>query len=213
METVKSPAEQRVLLHNVSWETYERLLADHEDSSAPRFAYDRGMLEIVSPNPEHEIVNRNVALLVEVLAEEADVDVINLGSTTFRREDLKRGFEPDSCFYIRNEEAVRGKDRIDLDVDPPPDLVVEIDITNPSLDKLPLYAQMGVPEVWRYGGERMMILELRGEGYAEVAESKVLPPLTGGVLSRLVEESKSLKRTEWLRRLREWVRSSPGQGR
>lgn len=206
METVKSPAGQRVVLSNVSWETYERLLEDHLDSSAPRFTYDRGMLEIMSPSPEHESYNRNIALLVEILAEELDVDVYDLGSTTFRREDLERGFEPDSCFYIQNEESICGKDRIDLSVDPPPDLVIEVDITSPSINKLPIYARLGVPEVWRYDGRKLEVLKLENDGYAEVAESAVLPSLTGSVLTELVERSKSSRRTAWLREVRQKAR-------
>ena len=207
METVKTPAEQRVVLHNIGWNTYERLLADHENNSAPRFTYDRGELEIMSPSPEHEAYNRSIALLVELLAAELGIDVYNLGSTTFRREDLERGFEPDSCFYIENEERVRGKARIDLAVDPPPDLVIEIDITSPSFSKLPIYAQIGVPEVWRYDGERLKILVLEGSEYAETAESTVVPPVTGNVLSSFMEKSTTTKRTVWLEAVREWARN------
>ena len=147
MEAVKSPAEQRVLLRNVSWETYERLLAEREESRVPRFAYDRGMLEIMSPSTELEHPSHIIALLVEVFAEEMNVNVYGVGSTTFRREDLDRGFEPDACFYVQNEEHVRGKPRIGLNVDPPPDLVIEVDITSPPLNKLPIDAQIDVPEI------------------------------------------------------------------
>ena len=206
METVNSPAEQRVVLHNIGWDTYERLLADHENNSAPRFTYDRGELEIMSPSPEHEKFNRRIAQLVLAVAEELDIEVEDLGSTTFRREDLERGFEPDSCFYIQNEELVRSKDRIDPAVDPPPDLVIEIDITSPSFSKLPIYAQMGVPEVWRYDGERMTILTLEASDYTEITESIVLPPVTSSVLTDFVEKSKTTTRTVLLKRVREWVR-------
>jgi Uma2 family endonuclease len=206
METVKTPAEQRVVLHNIGWNTYERLLADHENNSAPRFTYDRGELEIMSPSPEHEAYSRSIALLVELLAAELGIDVYNLGSTTLKREDLERGFEPDSCFYIENEERVRGKARIDLAVDPPPDLVIEIDITSPSFSKLPIYAQIGVPEVWRYDGERLKILVLEGSEYAETAESTVVPPVTSIVLSNCMEKSTTTKRTVWLEAVREWAR-------
>jgi Uma2 family endonuclease len=158
MVTVKTSSEQRVVLHNIGWATYERLLADNENNSAPRLAYDRGELEIVSPSPEHEKFNRRIAQLVLAVAEELGIEAEDLGSATFRREDLERGFEPDSCLYIQNEEEVRGKDQIDPAVDPPPDLAIEIEITSPSYNKLPIYTQMGVPEVWRYDGERMTIL-------------------------------------------------------
>ena len=210
METVKTPAEQRVVLHNIGWDTYDRLLADHENNSAPRLTYDRGELEIMSPSPEHEKFNRRIAQLVLAVAEELNIEAEDLGSTTFRREDLERGFEPDSCFYIQNEEQVRSKDRIDLAVDPPPDLVIEIDITSPSFSKLPIYAQIGVPEVWRYDGERMTILVLEGSDYAETAESIVLPPVTSNVLTDFVEKSKSMKRTAWLEVVREWSRENAG---
>jgi Uma2 family endonuclease len=207
METVNSPAEQRVVLHNVRWETYERLLAEHADSSAPRFTYDRGELEIMSPSPEHERVNRRLAQLVLALTEEMGVEAEDLGSTTFRREDLKRGFEPDSCFYIENEELIYGKDRVDLSVDPPPDLVIEIDITSPSISKLPIYAQMGVPEVWRYDGERLTMWKLEGSRYTEITESLTLPSLTNAVVSDFAEKSKTTKRTTWLMAVREWAQS------
>lgn len=164
------------------------------------------MLEIMSPSPEHEAYNRSIALLVEAVAEELSIDVYDLGSTTFRSEDLERGFEPDSCFYIRNEERVRGKNRIDLTVDPPPDLVIEVDITSPSINKLPIYARLEVPEVWRYDGKNLEILKLEDNGYVEVSESAALPSLTSSVLAGLVERSKSLRRTVWLREVREAAR-------
>lgn len=210
METVRSLPEQKVLLRNISWETYEHLLADHQDNSAPRFTYDRGMLEIMSPLPEHEKINRRIAQLVLAVTEEMGIEAEDYGSTTFSREDLERGFEPDSCFYIQNEELVRGKDRIDLTVDPPPDLVIEIDITRPSLNKFSIYSQLGIPEIWRYDGERLEILALENDGYVEVNESIALPSLTSATLSELVEQSKSMKRTAWLRKVRETVRKQFG---
>jgi Uma2 family endonuclease len=157
METIKSPAEQKVTLHNVRWETYERLMQERGESRVPRFAFDRGELEITSPQAEHESISYAAALLVEVLAEEMDVDVYGFGSATFKREDLERGFEPDQCFYFKNWELVRGKERLDVAFDPPPELVIGIDITSPSLNELPIYARLGVREVWRYDGERMRI--------------------------------------------------------
>lgn len=140
------------------------------------------------------------------LTEEIDIEAEDLGSTTFRREDLQRGFEPDSCFYIQNEERVWGKTRIDLTVNPPPDLIVEIDMSSPSLDKFSIYARLGVPEVWRYDGNRLTIFELRGEEYAEAAGSNALPPLTSNALTRFVEEGTSLGRRAWVQRVREWAR-------
>lgn len=210
METVRNPVEQRVVLYDVSWETYERLLADHLDNSVPHFTYDRGVLAIVSPLPEHEKINRTISLLVDLLAEELEIDVENLGSTTFKREDLKRGFEPDTCFYVQNAGHLGGKIELDLTVDPPPDLVIEIDITSPSLNRFPLFARFGVPEIWRYDGERMHILVLEEDGYLERAVSLALPILTSEVLTRFATEGTTLRRRIWMRQVREWARSNAG---
>lgn len=201
------PPEQRIVLHGISWETYESLLKDHEDKSAPRFAYDRGALEIMSPSPEHEMMNRRIASLIIAIMEETEIEAEDFGSTTFRREDLKRGFEPDTCFYIEESaEQMRGKKRLDLDVDPPPDLALEIDITSPSINKFPIYADLGVPEVWRYDGKRLEVFRLEGGEYKAVSESLALPGFTGGELSKLIEEGKSMKRFEWIKKVREAAR-------
>src|SRR5919107_122185 len=208
METTKSPAEHRVILHNTSWETYERLLDERGDSRVPRLAYDRGELEIMSPSSEHESIAYFVGLLVAALAEEMRVNAYGVGSTTYKRGDIGRGFEPDASFYIRNEERIRGKPRIDLSVDPPPDLVIEVDITSPSLDKFPIYARLGIHEVWRYDGTRAAIFLLEEGEYIEAAESVALPSLTSDVFTHFVEESTALGSTDWLRRVREWARAN-----
>lgn len=198
---------QCVILHGVSWETYERLLTEHEENSSTHFTYDQGMLEIMVLSARHESLKHILALLVDLIAGEMELDIYGLGSTTFQREDLARGFEPDACFYIQHEAAVRGKAAIDLTIDPPPDLVIEIDITSPSLNKFPIFAALGVTEVWRYDGEQVTIFALRGDQYVVQTESIFLPPMTGKVLTELVEASQSLKRTAWLRRVREWART------
>jgi Uma2 family endonuclease len=206
MATAAALPDQVITLHDVAWETYERLLADHLDSSGPRFTYDRGELEILGPSAGHEMVNRTLALLVELVAAECDIEVVNVGSMTFKREDLQRGFEPDTSFYIQNEERVRDRTEIDLSVDPPPDLVIEIDVSRSMIAKLPLYAAMGVPEVWRWNGDRVAILRLAGNGYREERLSVALPPLTSEILTRFLAESRSQKRTVWVRQIREWAR-------
>lgn len=196
---------QHIVLYGISWETYERLLADLVDSSAPRLTFDQGVLEVMSPTAEHEEYNRTLALLVEVVAEELQINVRRLGSTTFKRQDLLKGFEPDSCFYIQSAQRIRGKKRIDLTQDPAPDLVIEIDLTSPSLDRFPIFARVGVSEVWRYDGGRVRILKLEGEQYVEVGQSVALPLLTSTVVTQFLEDSMELESTAWLRRVREWV--------
>lgn len=213
-EVLRSPPEGRVALRNVGWETYELLVEEDPGRSAPRFFYDRGVLEIVSPSFEHETMADVIASLVKELAVELEIDVVGAGSTTFKREDVSRGFEPDASFYFsENAAKVRGKRRISLDAgDPPPDLVVEVDITSPSATKLPIYARLGVAEVWRHDGDRLAILGLQQEAeegyYAEIPESASLAParVPGESLTRFVEEGLTSERPAWTHRAREWAR-------
>ncbi len=197
------------MLNNVSWETYEKLLEDLADSSAPRLTFDRGTLEIMSPTFEHERFNRLLASFVEEAAEDLDVEVENAGSTSFRRADLDRGFEPDSCFYIANAKRVLGKTTVNPPEDPPPDLVIEIDIdiTSGSVAKLPLHARVGVPEVWRYDGEILEMQKLERGEYGPVEHSVSFPKLNAERLSKLLEKSKNSSRQEVIRALREWLRT------
>lgn len=201
-------ANQCVILKGVSWETYERLLTEHTESSGTHFTYDRGRLEIMVLSAEHETLKHVLEELVEILAEELNIDVRGFGSTTFRRADLDRGFEPDACFYIQREAQVRGKREIRLSVDPPPDLVIEIDIFHPSLNKLPLFATLEIPEVWRYDDERVIILKLTGEGYEEMEEGTALPGVTSEALSQFVKENSQMQPTVWRRNVREWARKN-----
>jgi Uma2 family endonuclease len=143
--------------------------------------------------------------LFQLLASEMEIDVFAAGSTTFRREDLRKGFEPDSCFYVRNAEAVRAKDRIDLNVDPPPDLVIEVAATNPVLNKLSLYSAAGVPEVWLYDDDQVEILGLDSKTYRQRAESSFLPGVTGSILKEFVFSSREMKSPAWIKSVREWA--------
>jgi len=212
MAKVFGPQPPNVLVYDVSWKTYECLLADLENRSAPRLTYDRGTLQIMSPLPEHELRNRTLALLVEVLTEEWNQDIQNLGSTTFRSESSQRGFEPDSCFYF-GENAVRIRSigrEFDETRDPAPDLVIEIDITSPSLPRFPLYAQMRVPEVWRDDGRtvEMFTLTEGGQEYTMQPQSRALPGLTSALLTRFLADGLTLARPEWRRAVRAWARAA-----
>lgn len=213
MEAVKkSPAEGKVLLRDVSWETYERLVAERGERRVPRFHYDRGVMEIMSPSKRHETMSRVAASLIEEIAVAMDLDFESAGSTTFKREDLDRGFEPDECFYFSGRiELVRGKGDIDLNAgDPPPDLVVEVDITSPSLDKLGIYARLGVAEVWRFAGGSAEILALRGGAYEAAGASLAFPSLSRETLARFIERGLTMKRPAWAREVREWASSRGG---
>lgn len=199
--------ESSLILRGVSWATYESLLSDFRNNNAVHFAYDQGVLEIMAPSAKHEEPNRTFSLVVDLITGELDIEVRRLGSTTFTRKDLSKGFEPDSCFYIQNVERVHEKEEIDLTVDPPPDLVIEIDLTSSSLNKLPIYAAVKVPEVWRYQGGRVRIFRRDDEHYTEVARSVVLPSLTSAFLTQLLEESRTMRSPAWLRRVQAWART------
>ena len=200
--------EQRVVLVNISWEIYESLLLAHRDRSVPRFTYDKGQLEIVSPSAEHEQLKDKIALFVNIVAEEMDINLEGFGSTTFCRQDIERGFEPDACFYIENLARVRGKEDLDLRFDPPPDLAIEIDITSSSLNKFSIMAEVGIPEVWRYHAKRgWSLLRLQQDQYVEQEESVALPGLTAQGIAQLIEESRTLEPLAWTRRVREWIRT------
>jgi len=201
--------DQRIVLHNISWETYERLLADHESTSVPRFTYDRGELEIMSPRPEHEDRTWATERLVEIVIGEMGIEFRNARSSTFRRQELERGFEPDSCFYIQNESAVRHNNDFDLRTDPPPDLVIEIDVTRSSIDKLSLFAAVGVPEVWRHANGRFTFMHFSDGAYVAGEESRALPGVTVTDVSALIAAVGTTGRAAWLRRVSDWARTLP----
>ncbi len=160
-EQVRPLAENRVILNNISWDTFERLLADIGDRRKTLFHYINGTLEIMSPLSLHEGSNRFIEALLGIFTDELEIDMRRLGSLLMKIPDLKLGAEPDSCYYIQNEPIIRGKEVIIVGQDPVPDLVLEVDITNPSDRRLPIYALLAVPEVWRYDGYSLEFLAIR----------------------------------------------------
>ena len=199
-------ADDCVVLSCVSWETYERLLADDEERRIPRMTYDQGVLELVTPSTPHEEDALVFAHLVLIVAASLGIPMRSVGSTTFRRKDLERGFEPDASFYIQNEDRIRGKRQIDLTVDPPPDVVLEMEMSRSALDKLPLFASMGIPEVWRCDGQRVTIHILEQDRYQESSASLAFPVLTSDVLTRFLAESRTTLSPEWFQAVSEWAR-------
>lgn len=169
--TVETPlGEQRVVFHNISWQAYEQILAALGESRSSRLTYDRGTLEITMPLEEHESATRLIELFIRILVEELGLKIKTMGSTTLNRPDLQKGAEPDNCYYIQNQPKVAGK-KVDLNTDPPPDLIAEVDITHTDINKLDLYASMGVPEFWRYNGQVLRIYQLQDGQYTEVESS------------------------------------------
>ncbi|MGL6140587.1 MAG: Uma2 family endonuclease, partial [Planktothrix sp.] len=152
--------EQRTVLNQVSWQTFINLLNDLGNNRVIRLYYDQGVLEIMTPLGEHENNNRFIDDLVRAIADELNLNLKKMGSLTLKREELLKGAEPDSCYYLENEPLVRHKQNIDLESDPPPDLVLEIDITSSSLDKQTIYAAFKIPELWRYNGQKLEVFVL-----------------------------------------------------
>src|SRR4028119_1681676 len=159
------PPGHQLLLKDVSWQMFEKILEELGETRAARVSYSKGMLEIMTPLAEHEDDKVIIGDLVKALLEELDIEFRSLGSTTFKNEDMRQAVEADDCFYIQNEAVIRGKKRIDLSVDPPPDLAIEIDIT--SRTKFKNYEALGVPELWRYNGRKLQINVLHAGKYVE----------------------------------------------
>lgn len=210
MTTTLTQSTNSLLLKNISWQTYESLLKDVEEQPGIRLTYDRGRLEIMTPLAPHEGYKEVIGRFVQTLTEESNLEVRSLGSLTCKREDLARGLEPDQCYYIQNERLVRELEQIDLNQDPPPDLAIEIDITSSSINRLDLYAALGVPEVWRYEGQKLTIYQLEGEIYQECDRSPAFPILPPNEVVRFLELRKSIGENSMIRSFREWVRSQLG---
>lgn len=204
-EMAQAAINQKLILQGVGWDFYERILEEFADSNALHFAYDDGFLEVEVPTPKHEFPNRILQDLVTFISVELGVDVVNAGSTTFRKRSKAKGVEPDTCFYIQNESQIRGKLEIDLQKDPPPDLAIEVDITSPSLNKLPIYAALGVPEVWLYKGNKVEFLKLVGAGYRKVEKSIALPLLSSEKATEFLQKGLQESSTKWFREVREWI--------
>jgi Uma2 family endonuclease len=206
MVATSTPAEQRTVLYNISWETFEALLKETGEDRGLRFAYDCGTLEIMTPLYEHESPKIQFDRFVVALAEELEIEVKSAGSTTLKRRIANRGIEPDNCYYIQNEPAVRGKQELDLETDPPPDLAIEIDISSSSVNKFGIYSALGVPELWRYNGRLLKFYQLAEREYVECEFSRAFPLVSVADMSRFIEQSKTSGEIALLKSFRAWVR-------
>ncbi len=196
----------RMILYGVSWKSYENLLEDFSSQSCPHLTYDEGTLEIMSPTSEHERIKHVIEMIVELLSLEIGLDVYCLASTTFKNKELKRGFEPDSCFYIQNLTSIEGKESIDLKIDLPPDLIIEIDITSQSINKFPIYASLKMPEIWRYDGEKLIIYQLSNGAYTEVISSVALPLITSTDISDFIKKNVNKRSTLLAKEVKDWAK-------
>ncbi|PSB04102.1 Uma2 family endonuclease [Merismopedia glauca] len=205
LNRIEIPAGQRIYLHDIDWQELEQILLELGDKRATRIAYFDGELEIRMPLPEHERAKVLISYLLVVLLEELDLPWESLGSSTFKKESMKAGIEPDDCFYLKNCRAMIRKKRLDLTIDPPPDLAIEVDLTSPT--QISAYEALGVPEIWRYKNGKLVIFILADGHYIEVSISPTFPtlPVREGI-SRLLERSTEMLMSEAIKVFRQEVR-------
>lgn len=207
MSILSVPPTQSLRLDGVDWKTYTRLLHALDERPGLRLTYDRGSLEIMTVTFEHENYSYILGRLVDVLTEEFNLPVVGGRTTTFRRRRKRRGLEPDNCWWIANQALVRGKVRIDLRIDPPPDLALEVDVTHSSLDRLSIYAALRVPEVWRREGETLVCYLLGNDDkYVASLTSRAFPGLAPADLMRFLALRSQMDDNAIVREFRAWVR-------
>ena len=198
----------RILLNDVSWETYEKLREIFADYPSLRLTYYKGLLELMTPLPEHESYSWNLGRLVTILSEELDLEIKGLKSTTWRSPTQEVGKEADECFYIQNEPLVRNKLKIDLQVDPPPDLVIEVDLTHSAINKFLIYAGLQVPEIWCYQDGKLQIYLLTPTGYQESQTSLAFKSFPVKQIVQFMQLSPHQGENARIKEFRKWVRAN-----
>jgi len=197
------------MIHGVGWEGYELLLKVIGDRPSPRLAYLNGDVELMSPGYVHETLGERFGGIIQLIAMGLGIPFQPSGLTTFRRRDLDRGIEGDKTFYLAHAASVRGKKVINLEVDPPPDLAIEVEITRPVADRLSIYSGLGVPEVWIYDDRTLRFLRLGPDGNYQRAESSgVIPHLTAAELLPWIRRPAEIDEAVWLLRVWDWVRDT-----
>jgi Uma2 family endonuclease len=213
MATVQNPPEQRFILYGVSWQEYSRMLRAFAERPSLRLTCDRGALEFMTLSLEHESLARFFSLLILALTLELGLPLRGGGSTTFRRRRRRRGLKSDECFWIANEPKVRGKEKINLAVDPPPDLAVEVDISYSTLNRMSIYAALRVPEVWRYDGQALTFHVLAPDGrYIVASQSRAIPQLSSADLASLIALRGTMDENSLFRHFQTWARQRFGKG-
>jgi Uma2 family endonuclease len=200
------PSDPRFLIQGIGWDGYEKLLEVLADRPI-RVTYDRGDVELMSPSIAHEKFKVLLGIFVRALVEELEIPCVGLASTTWRRRALDRGLEADECFYLAHAEEVMTKNTIDLAIDPPPDLALEIDITSSSIDRGAIYAALRIPEIWRFDGESIRVSLLQPDGfYSDSRQSAGFPQLPLEELANWVQRGETMDQSRWGREIRQWVR-------
>ncbi len=204
--TIPAGGEERLLIHCLDWQGYSRLLKLFGDDG-PRVSYLDGVVELMSPGPLHEQSSHVLGLMVKLLTVELNIPCKGQGSTTIRRRSRQKGLEPDDCFYFESLNLLRGQDLNTLNPFPRPDLAIEVEVTSPLLDKLAIYAGLGVPEVWRHNRDGLTILCLGPDGlYSVTEQSHAFPFLPMDGFRRQLAAYDPDEETAWSRAYWAWVR-------
>ena len=205
---IEGTLEMPALLYAVTWQDYQAFLDALGDYSL-RHTYDRGTLEMMSPRKDHDWVKRLLGRMVEQIAYELNIPIQSVGSTTLTGDSVERGLQPDEAYYIAHEAQVRFKKDYDPSVDPPPDLVIEVDVTSSSLDRLPTFAAVGVPEIWRHDDNKVIFYQLQNcREYIEIERSVAFPFLTREVLTHFLDQYGTLDENSLVRSFMDWVKEN-----
>ncbi len=197
--------DQRLILQGVTWDFYALLLKEYQSSNSLHFAFDSGILVVEVPLGKHEVPISYLSGLISTICLEQDINFKDFRPTTFRHCAKAKGVEPDSCFYIQNESKVRGLLDLGLSKNPPPDLVIEIDMSCPSPNKIVIYASLGVSEVWLYKGEKVEFFKLTGEKYQKVKNSISLPILSSEKATAFLQIGVKESFNKWVKDVRNWA--------
>ena len=202
--TIAKTDGDRIVLRDISWQRYLELRDDPAQMRV-RMTYHQGVLELMSPSGPHESIKRSLEQMIDCWCEVHDIPFKAFGSTTYRRQDQAAGLEPDSCYYIQSVELIGEKEELDLTIDPPPDLAIEVDIASSSSGRLPIYAALGVPEVWRTNGDWLRVYNLIEGQYAERVESETLTGLPLKELIAFVRRRTEFSSLQLIREFRAWA--------
>jgi Uma2 family endonuclease len=208
--TVVSAKPQQFLLYEADWKQYEQLRRSLDDRGQRAFiTFDGHRIELMSPSWEHDHASELVGQLVRAIAHATRTKYVSGGSTTFKRRDRQRGLEPDRCFWIANQSAIREIKRIDLRIHPPPDLAIEVEVSRRLLDRKSIYARLGVPEIWLYNRKSFRVLRLTDEQVYEPSESSgAFPPVQFAGVEQLLQSAARMDELEWQTILEKWVRKA-----
>jgi Uma2 family endonuclease len=190
-----------MVLENVRWETYVTL-ADARRGSVPRMTYSEGVLEMMSPKRKHEHISSLIGRMIETYSEIKGIEILSMASVTVKRSDLQKAYEADESYYVTNMAQVLKKEELDFEVDPAPDLVVEVELTSPAIDKMELFATMQVREVWRHDGTAVQFYRLVNGQCECIPESLELPGLDSALINRFLDQRLQTGETTWIRAFR-----------